>query len=778
MDYNKSFKLEIGSHYFKVIDPDSQILRILYRFNSKYSLKGFVRVKGRTVCKTTKVFSSNTKDLREFRYHIGLLADFYKQLEAEHIDASRYDTVKKEMYVPKTCKYSIADGWKLREQQLDCKNFVLKEDDDDLNSKLISMPTGTGKFQSLSAAIKIPGGWTTMGELKLNDPIIAQNGNTCHVTGIYPQGVRSLYKITFEDGRSTDCGLEHLWCVITEEEQVTVINTQEIVRLINSNQKLFIPLSVPEHGVDVELPLQPYLLGSRIQDHKSVPYAYLNASLHQRLYLLQGIMDVGGTVDIIKGTPSYATNIKQLALDVQYLIRSVGGIAKITNKYTRNGLTYIVNIKLPNNRLIFNKPSKLRKLKEAPSYSNNLKLRITSVEFLAEEEARCISISDPSKLYVTDDFIVTHNTVTGLITLSELQSKVLIVVLPSYMEKWAGDVSTILKIKKKEIMLISGANNLKGLMTGAVEGTIDAKFIIISLRTINNYFKTYEEKCGDLSETGYDLKPEELCETLNIGSMLIDETHQHLHAVYKLLSYMHVPRVLALSATLISDDPMISKIQHLIFPREIRFDEVKMKKYIKCYAISYNFRDIHKSKIRSTEFGSKSYSHIAFEKSIIKNNVVLGNYLKIIADLTKIGYINDYQKGDKLLIFAASINMCTIITEYIKKLYPDKDVRRYVEADPYENAIDADIRVSSLLSLGTAIDVPGLRATIMTTNVNSPVSNLQGLGRLRELKDRDVKFMYMYSDQIPKQREYHKKKMDLFYDRVAFIKEFKCPIVV
>jgi superfamily II DNA or RNA helicase len=178
-------------------------------------------------------------------------------------------------------------------------------------------------------------------------------------------------------------------------------------------------------------------------------------------------------------------------------------------------------------------------------------------------------------------------------------------------------------------------------------------------------------------------------------------------------------------------------------------------------------------------YGTNSYSHVEFEKSLMNNKECLHNYMLLIDDMVKQGYLDDYQKGDKLVIFAATIKMCDRILHYMKSKYGKTfDIRRYVEDDPYENAIDADIRITTVQSCGTAIDIPKLRVAILTTSIQSPVSNLQALGRLRKLPDRDVKFYYCYCEDIPKHKDYHLKKMELFDDRSASIKELKSNIMI
>jgi superfamily II DNA or RNA helicase len=366
---------------------------------------------------------------------------------------------------------------------------------------------------------------------------------------------------------------------------------------------------------------------------------------------------------------------------------------------------------------------------------------------------------------------------TSLATISKIKTRTAIIILPAYIEKWSYDVINYLDTNPKKIVQIQGSPQLKGLIDLAKENKLDYDFIIISLRTIQNFYKDYEDN-KDMEEEGYGCNPEDFCKLLSIGTIIVDEAHQHLHAIFKLLIYTHVPRVIALTATMISDNPMISKMQHIMFPKEIRINNLVKKKYKKVYAITYDFIPEHIKRIKTTEYGNTNYSHNAFEKSIIRSASILNNYLKLIYGILKVAYLDDYIVNDKMIIYASSIDMCTRITTYLQRFLPDKDIRRYVESDPYENIINGEIIISTILSAGTAFDIPNLRVILMTTNIQSPVSNLQTLGRLRELKDRDVKFYYIWSPSIKKQVDYHYKKKELFANEAICHKDFKVSMMV
>jgi hypothetical protein len=116
--------------------------------------------------------------------------------------------------------------------------------------------------------------------------------------------------------------------------------------------------------------------------------------------------------------------------------------------------------------------------------------------------------------------------------------------------------------------------------------------------------------------------------------------------------------------------------------------------------------------------------------------------------------------------------LCIAIKEKLTPIYKDLKVSTYLSGDPRSN-IDSDIIISTLGSAGTALDIPNLRRVLMTTSVDSPVANKQALGRLRDLssKGKDVKFAYIYCEQLSKQKQYHHAKQKLFAESVVYHKD-------
>lgn len=383
-----------------------------------------------------------------------------------------------------------------------------------LKGYLVGAGPGTGKAQPLNASIKVPGGWARMSDMRVGTEVITPKGTTTTVTGVFPQGSVDIYRITFADGRITEACGDHLWKVHVRHEKGPdywkIKTTKEILTSTSFLVgRAYIPLVDPEDHPNVDLPIDPYVLGvilgdgnisqraviisnpddfiknkiaSRLgegivigkkqaeieysltgeytagqprtnslleklsdlgligtQSHtKFIPENYLFGSKQQRLDLLNGLLDTDGTTDK-GGSASYLSTSLDLAENVQYLVRSLGGIASISIK--RKSFTYLgekkigrvayqVNIRHKRPEELFTLPKKLDRVSNDNQYCEKLKLRIDKIELIGQFPAQCISVADEEHLYVTNDFVVTHNTIIGLSLGVTLRADVVVCVVP------------------------------------------------------------------------------------------------------------------------------------------------------------------------------------------------------------------------------------------------------------------------------------------------------------------------------------------------------------
>jgi len=72
---------------------------------------------------------------------------------------------------------------------------------------------GLGKFLPIKTPVYTPTGTKKIGDIKIGDKVIGSDGKSHNVIGVFAQGIKETYKITFNDGFSILAGDEHLWSV-------------------------------------------------------------------------------------------------------------------------------------------------------------------------------------------------------------------------------------------------------------------------------------------------------------------------------------------------------------------------------------------------------------------------------------------------------------------------------------------------------------------------------------------------------------------------------------
>lgn len=164
------------------------------------------------------------------------------------------------------------------------------------------------------------------------------------------------------------------------------------------------------------------IAGNKSINH-NIPSLYMYATIDQRIELMKGLMDADGYVDS-RGHMSYSTISKQLAEDVAFIVRSLGGVATIKKDKAGYKDTYRKFVKCNDCYTVYFRTKinpdlvELTRKKARASYEFNggnseLGKRITDIEYIGEQESRCITVSNPSGLYCVDNFTVTHNSFLG-----------------------------------------------------------------------------------------------------------------------------------------------------------------------------------------------------------------------------------------------------------------------------------------------------------------------------------------------------------------------------
>jgi replicative DNA helicase len=356
-----------------------------------------------------------------------------------------------------------------------------------------------GKAQPLDAKVLTRHGWKRMDEIRVGEELASVDGQSSRVSGIFPQGRRQVYRITFSDGRSTECCAEHLWRVEYREwETPRILQTGDIIEMLKHaryRNGLFIETFSGEYGHARQLPLDPWLLGfllgdgalaggcvrfatadvdlilqaktavgqdfsisyagdydyrivraggarrkgvqgatpnavkaallqlglwGRTSGDRFIPRLYLDASRTARARLLQGLLDTDGWIERW-GSIRLSTASERLAQGVVEVVRSLGGSGSYSTRQPRydcrgerrqGQVAYVCNLQHPDPQSLFTLD---RKRSRAPlRRTRQRRLNVVSIEPTRVTDTQCIAVTHPDQLYVTDDYILTHNTALAL----------------------------------------------------------------------------------------------------------------------------------------------------------------------------------------------------------------------------------------------------------------------------------------------------------------------------------------------------------------------------
>lgn len=326
------------------------------------------------------------------------------------------------------------------------------------------MPRQQGKLQPDHAKVRIKpvsgtptptNTWKRIGDLCTGDIIIDRHGKESAVIGVHPQGVKRTYEMVFSDGRSTQCGAEHLWTVYDTERGANGLEVDYTTAMLLDKLKdkhyhkkpISVPMITPQDGESRDHVVPPYIQGvmmagtrlngklyyTKLPDEviaeiqtqlprfftftqvktntwviahaegkpfedklRPIPYEYLEDSVTNKLELLHGLMDCRGKTDndsILCPNPS-----PMVTYGLQYLVRSLGGTAKQDKKYLK--------VTLPDDLDYF----KRRRVANLPVVDN--KLYLCDIKYVGREASTCIEVDNEEQIYITDEFIPTHNTVS------------------------------------------------------------------------------------------------------------------------------------------------------------------------------------------------------------------------------------------------------------------------------------------------------------------------------------------------------------------------------
>lgn len=215
---------------------------------------------------------------------------------------------------------------------------------------------------------------------------------------------------------------------------------------------------------------------------KFIPEEYLLGSVEQRKELLKGLMDSDGTISKERNKISYSTTSKRLSEDFCLLVQSLGGIATIhTYDRTSQGKSIEYNISIQIPFCPFKLERKCKRYTIDSTHHKYLVKSIKSVKFLKKADAMCIKVNSDDESYLTNNYIVTHNTTTSIsAAILGNFKKILIITTASLKTTWRKEIEIF--ESKENIQVINGSEWKSGY-----------KFTIVNYDIAQRFYEVAEE---------------------------------------------------------------------------------------------------------------------------------------------------------------------------------------------------------------------------------------------------------------------------------------------
>lgn len=226
-----------------------------------------------------------------------------------------------------------------------------------------------------------------IGNIVVGDKIYDDKGNLVEVVGVYPQGKVTTYRVVFEDGRNVICCGNHQWRV-NHGGKWHVRSLRAIAGL--DYKSMSIPVGEALNYPTAKLPVPPSAYASMLAAYlggysgdmffdKYICKKFLRSSIDQKKDFIE---------NFIRSFRNVVTGEEELTLShidmdvinfVQRMFWASGWYAK-----------------LEGNKLIISR--------------NRKELKIRSISIYGKEHATCITVDNDSHLFLTTNYIVTHNT--------------------------------------------------------------------------------------------------------------------------------------------------------------------------------------------------------------------------------------------------------------------------------------------------------------------------------------------------------------------------------
>lgn len=639
--------------------------------------------------------------------------------------------------------------------------------------------TGSGKAQPCSTPIPMyEGKMKFLGDLEVGDVILSRDGKPTKVTGIYEQGKRQVFIVRLADGRETRCASDHLWTIATRNIRQMTVDTLELKAMLDAGVVTYIPTNNPvEFAQRIDPLIDPIAYGMMMatcikEEDGSLRVSGRNVNLdfvrtitsicpiyfegrdhsYQITNCWEEPLKSGCRYDMISESICsmhddyrYGSEYTRSAV-LNGIFAAIGEVIEINGCYYNTFLpeplcnTHIVDTILylarslgytagfDGERVIIKTPTE-----DDNDYLGSM-VRVTEVrETILAAKMRCITVDNSEHLYLTEDFIVTHNTYMSIAHAIRCAEKTLIICpTSSILEQWVSTLTDMFKIPENRILHVNSTAKLQQMQN-------DFDWVLVLEQTLQTLVRSRQL--------------EDVLKKCKFGLKIIDEIHMFLRNNIAIDCCSNISKSLYLTGTFFRTGEEESNLFEAVYHGILRFECISQEdierygqpKHIELYSV-----------IIDSKLTKREVRHIIVRAKLSKNksaNVVsVGRYMNIVCPTN--GKVTEYMKQSlavikrmrervpygRMLILVPSINATQKFRKLIADMFPKLKVGciNSEQSRSLNTRVkqEADIVVSTSKSSGVGFDMKDLSVLVAVEQFRSAVLVEQISGRLRPRTDK------------------------------------------
>lgn len=542
---------------------------------------------------------------------------------------------------------------------------------------------GLGKMEPYYRKIPapVPAGFIRMGDIHVGDKVFDRHGNPTTVLQIFEHGVQDVYEITFEDGRTAVCGLDHLWSVyINRSCTLKTLTTSDLIKKLEKKNRISIPVCDPVKFPERDKP------SCFTHSTNDILYRFVNNSpeVMQQFLNREHVGDSGKLYipnTLLLGE-HYANNV---VLPILYAMGYIASYDESTHEIT------------------YRKPVQFEGLK------------ITSIKYKEQTMCRCIMVDNDEHLYLTEDFIVTHNTFMASYAIANMHLKPLIIAPTANLKnQW---------IENFEQFGIPRSDIAANIHDGK-----NKKLTVVTIASLGNEIRTdWQKLMKSIEDARYGIK-------------VIDEAHLALKAVMRFDAICNIKHNWYLSATLgrssLEEDDMLNRmyLDSERFIGDSRYEEYQ-KEYINIYLQDIYYYPSRALCEKYLKFGTKGLIKASYYNMLM--NYKNGQpFLNNVLRMMKIARKTETYEG-RILVLLPMLDIIDTVVSLMKQ-------------DPFFNgakigvingkmpmrerrdSMECDYILSTSASAGTGVDFKNLGCVVNFDQAASLIITEQIVVRLRD----------------------------------------------